>query len=175
MQGRPTLPEKGKAASAGKASKQESSALTAEFSDAELVEYREAFNMFDFDSGGTIETHELKEVMTQLGEEPTDEDIREMIVLVDADGDGEINFEEFINLMRLRKGDDGDDAEQNLRDVFDIFDADGSGFIDHNEMRMLMKKLAQGLSEDEITDIMEEVDLDGDGEISFDEFKVLMQ
>jgi Ca2+-binding EF-hand superfamily protein len=71
-------------------------------------------------------------------------------------------------------GESGDDAEQKLRDVFNIFDADGSGGIDRDEMRSLMKKLAQDLTEEEISLIMEEVDADGDGEISFEEFKTLM-
>ena len=97
-----------------------------------------------------------------------------MIVAVDTNGDGEIDFDEFLALMRLRMGESGDDAEKHLRDVFDMFDADGSGCIDRNEMRALMKKLAQDLTEEEITQIMEEVDQDGDGEISFDEFKLLV-
>ena len=130
--------------------------------------------MFDLDGGGTIETHELKQVITQLGEEPTDEEIEEMIVAVDSNGDGEIDFEEFLNLMRLRMGETGEESEQHLREIFDIFDADGSGCIDRDEMRALMKKLAQTLTEDEITQIMEEADIDGDGEISFDEFKMLV-
>jgi calmodulin len=39
---------------------------------------------------------------------------------------------------------------------------------------MLMKKLAQTLTDDEIDAIMEIVDVDGDGEISFEEFKNMM-
>ena len=151
-----------------------SNALTNEFTEQEILEFKDAFRMFDIDGGGTIETHELKQVMGELGEAPTDEDIEEMINLVDENGDGEIDFNEFLNLMRLRMGESGEDAEKALREVFDIFDADGSGFIDRDEMRALMKKLAQDLSEEEISDIMEEVDIDGDGEISFEEFKALM-
>jgi len=148
--------------------------LQREFTEQEILEFKDAFAMFDIDGGGTIETHELKQVLTELGDAPTDEEIEEMILLVDANGDGEIDFDEFLTLMRLRMGEDGDDNEQKLRDVFDVFDADGSGAIDRDEMRMLMKKLAQSLTEEEITAIMEEVDADGDGEISFEEFKALM-
>jgi Ca2+-binding EF-hand superfamily protein len=170
MQARPKL---SKAAPPAK-SKHEEGALSREFSENEMVDFRAAFNMFDLDASGTIETHELKEVLTQLGEAPSDEDIQEMIILVDENKDGVVDFDEFITLMRLRMGDSGEDAEHNLKDVFDIFDADGSGFIDRKEMGSLMKKLAQSLSEDEITAIMEEVDIDGDGEVSFEEFKNLM-
>lgn len=112
--------------------------------------------------------------MKELGDKPTDEEIQDMINLVDENGDNEIDFDEFLTLMRLRMGDSGEDAEQNLRDVFDIFDADGSGYIDRNEMRTLMKKLAQDLTEEEITQIMDEVDQDGDNQISFEEFRLLV-
>jgi Ca2+-binding EF-hand superfamily protein len=66
------------------------------------------------------------------------------------------------------------DPEEDLRDAFNMFDADRSGYIDREEVRILMKKLAQTLTEDEISAIMDEVDLDGDGEISFDEFRAMM-
>ncbi|GKY94878.1 hypothetical protein MPSEU_000452700 [Mayamaea pseudoterrestris] len=149
--------------------------LTREFTETEIDEFKDAFAMFDVDGGGTIESHELREVITQLaGEKPTDEEIQEMIDLVDANGDGMIDFDEFVTLMRLRMGDSGEDAELKLKEVFDVFDADGSGAIDRDEMRALMKKLAQSLTEEEISAIMEEVDIDKDGEISYDEFKALM-
>jgi len=123
---------------------------------------------------GTIEFKELRHVLEGLGDQPTDEEIQEMIMLVDENGDGEVDFDEFLTLMRLRLGESGDDAEQNLRDVFNLFDADGSGFIDHQEMRVMMKKLAQDLTEEEISQIIECVDKDDDGEISFEEFKSLI-
>ena len=51
--------------------------------------------MFDIDGGGTIESNELKTVMTKLGDNPTDEEIQDMILLVDENGDNEIDFDEF--------------------------------------------------------------------------------
>lgn len=66
-------------------------------------------------------------------------------------------------------------AEQELRDAFAVFDTDGSGSIDRKELKRLMKKLGQALSEAELDAMMSEVDENGDGEISFEEFKALMQ
>lgn len=123
---------------------------------------------------GSIERDELKDVMAEFGDPPSKEEIDEMILLVDENGDGEIDFEEFLTLMRLRMGESGEDAEQNLRDVFNIFDADGSGFIDQHEMRVICAKLAQDLTEEEIGQLIEVVDKDGDGQISFEEFKALV-
>jgi Ca2+-binding EF-hand superfamily protein len=123
---------------------------------------------------GTIEGSELSYVMSKLGETPTEDELEDMIRAVDLNGDGEIDFEEFIGLMRLRMDERQRDPEEDLRDAFNIFDADRSGYIDRDEVRLLMKKLAQTLTEEEIDAIMEEVDTDGDGEISFEEFRAMM-
>mmetsp|Transcript_4733 Transcript_4733/g.7863 ORF Transcript_4733/g.7863 Transcript_4733/m.7863 type:complete len:153 (-) Transcript_4733:89-547(-) len=140
----------------------------------EVQEYKEAFALFDIDGGGTIERHELRHVMGRLGEVLSDEEIEAMLRAVDKNGDGEIDFEEFVALMRLRAEHREEDPEAALLDAFNIFDADGSGSIDRDEVRVLMRKLAQTLTEDEIDDIMDEVDTDGDGQISFEEFKAML-
>jgi Ca2+-binding EF-hand superfamily protein len=112
--------------------------------------------------------------MSKLGETPTEDELEDMIRAVDLNGDGEIDFDEFIGLMRLRMDERQRDPEEDLRDAFNMFDADRSGYIDRDEVRLLMKKLAQTLTEEEIDAIMEEVDTDGDGEISFEEFRAMM-
>jgi Ca2+-binding EF-hand superfamily protein len=123
-------------------------------------------------SKGTIELHELQSVMKKLGQNPTEKELIEMINSVDDNGDNEIDFEEFLVLMKSRIGER--DPERELRDAFAVFDADGSGSIDRNELKRLMKKLGQALSDAELDAMMEEVDTNGDGEISFEEFKFLM-
>lgn len=122
---------------------------------------------------GTIELHELQQVMRKLGQNPSEKELREMIRTVDDNGDCEIDFDEFLLLMKSRIG--TRDAEQELRDAFAVFDTDNSGAIDRKELKRLMKKLGQALSEAELDAMMSEVDENGDGEISFEEFKALMQ
>ena len=123
---------------------------------------------------GTIEGSELSYVMSKLGEIPTEDELQDMIRAVDLNGDGEIDFDEFIGLMRLRMDERQRDPDEDLRDAFNMFDSDRSGYIDRNEVRSLMKKLAQNLTDEEVDLIMEECDTDGDGEISFEEFKAMM-
>ena len=55
--------------------------------------------MFDKDGNGQISRDELREVMTQLGEKMNEEDINEMIEDADKNGDGMINYEEFVAYM----------------------------------------------------------------------------
>mmetsp|Transcript_12702 Transcript_12702/g.21549 ORF Transcript_12702/g.21549 Transcript_12702/m.21549 type:complete len:102 (-) Transcript_12702:214-519(-) len=65
----------------------------------EIDDLKEAFNMFDVDGGGSISKEELKGVMKKLGSDPTDDEIQAMINSVDDNGDGEIDFDEFLEMI----------------------------------------------------------------------------
>jgi len=63
---------------------------------------REAFNVFDQNGDGFITVDELKTVLASLGlnQGRTTEDCKKMIMKVDGDGDGMVNFHEFKQMMR---------------------------------------------------------------------------
>lgn len=66
-------------------------------------EIREAFKVFDRDGNGFISSAELRHVMTSIGEKLTEEEVDEMIREADADGDGQINYNEFVDLLSNAK------------------------------------------------------------------------
>ncbi|XP_029443119.1 caltractin-like [Rhinatrema bivittatum] len=59
-----------------------------------------AFRLFDDDGTGKISFKNLKRVSKELGETLTDEELQEMIDEADRDGDGEINEQEFLRIMK---------------------------------------------------------------------------
>ncbi|XP_077135197.1 uncharacterized protein LOC143789956 isoform X1 [Ranitomeya variabilis] len=63
-------------------------------------EIMKAFRLFDDDGTGKISFKNLKRVAKELGENLTDEELQEMIDEADRDGDGEINEQEFLRIMR---------------------------------------------------------------------------
>lgn len=63
-------------------------------------EILKAFRLFDDDETGKISFKNLKRVAKELGENIADEEIQEMIDEADRDGDGEINEEEFMRIMK---------------------------------------------------------------------------
>ena len=63
-------------------------------------EIAKVFSLFDDDSTGAISFRNLRRVATELGENLTDEELQEMIDEADRDGDGEINEEEFLRIMK---------------------------------------------------------------------------
>ncbi|CAN6577752.1 unnamed protein product [Malus baccata var. baccata] len=62
-------------------------------------ELKEAFKVFDKDQNGFISAAELRHVMANLGEKLTDEEVSEMIREADDDGDGQVNYDEFVRMM----------------------------------------------------------------------------
>ena len=63
------------------------------------AELRKAFSLFDKDSNGLISADELRHVMKTLGEHLSEDEIDQMMREADTDGDGQINYEEFVAMM----------------------------------------------------------------------------
>ncbi|XP_010506196.1 PREDICTED: calmodulin-like protein 5 [Camelina sativa] len=63
---------------------------------------KDAFNVFDQDGDGFITVEELKSVMASLGlkQGKTLDGCKKMIMQVDADGDGRVNYKEFLQMMK---------------------------------------------------------------------------
>ncbi|XP_063683382.1 uncharacterized protein LOC134817938 [Bolinopsis microptera] len=66
-------------------------------SDAQIMD---AFRMFDKEGRGTIDAKELKHITTVLGVQTDEEQIDDMVREVDVDGDGDIDFQEFVMMIR---------------------------------------------------------------------------
>ncbi|KAL8171157.1 hypothetical protein V2J09_022961 [Rumex salicifolius] len=67
--------------------------------DTEEEELKEAFKVFDKDQNGFISPSALRQVMINLGEKLTDEEVEQMINEADSDGDGLVNFDDFVKFM----------------------------------------------------------------------------
>jgi len=85
----------------------------------------------------------------------------------DADGNGTIDFPEFLTMM-ARKMKDTDSAEE-IKEAFKVFDKDGNGFISAAELRHIMTNLGEKLTDEEVDEMIREADVDGDGQINYGE------
>lgn len=130
------------------------------------------FRKFDVNGDGKISSSELGSIMGSLGQPATEEELNDMIHEVDADGDGYINLEEFIELNT--KDIDSNEVLVNLKDAFSVFDLDGNGSITAEELHNVMASLGEECSLVECRKMIGGVDSDGDGMIDFDEFKMMM-
>lgn len=143
-----------------------------DLTEEQLNEIRESFNMFDQNGDGTISIEELKEVMTNLGQSVSDENIQEMLEDVDTDAEGNLDFESFRKIMTQKMA--TTDINKEMQEAFNFFDQDGDGTITAEELRLCMQKLGEELTEDEIKEMLKEADADGNGEIEYAEFVKLI-
>ena len=139
--------------------------LTAE----QIAEFREAFSLFDKDGDGTITTSELGTVMRSLGTNPTAVELQDMINEVDADGNGTVNFPEFLTMCSRKMKDT--DCEEELAEAFSVFDRNGRGVVSIDEMKHVMSSLGERLSDAELEEM---VQMAGEGEVDYRAFVRLM-
>jgi Ca2+-binding EF-hand superfamily protein len=66
------------------------------FTDEEILE---AFRAFDLDKNNFIGAAEIRHILINIGEQVTDEEVDEMIRMVDKDGDGQVSWEEFYEMV----------------------------------------------------------------------------
>jgi len=138
----------------------------------QVGQFQDAFSECDTDKDGFIASSQLGQVLRQIGQNPTDAEIQDMINEVDGNGSGLIEFPQFLNLMAKKISEL--DAEDEIREAFRFFDRDGNGFITRHELKTVMMNLGEKLTDDECDLIVEEADIDGDGKINYEEFYFLM-
>jgi len=141
-----------------------------QLTEEQIAEFKEAFSLFDKDGDGTITTKELGTVMRSLGQNPTEAELQDMINEVDADGNGSIDFPEFLSLTARKMKDT--DTEEELIDAFRVFDLDGSGFITADALRHVMTNLGEKLTDEEIDEMVREADIGGDDDDDDDDGSV---
>ncbi|GLH08873.1 Calmodulin [Gryllus bimaculatus] len=146
--------------------------LADQLTEEQIAEFKEAFSLFDKDGDGTITTKELGTVMRSLGQNPTEAELQDMINEVDADGNGTIDFPEFLTMMARKMKDT--DSEEEIREAFRVFDKDGNGFISAAELRHVMTNLGEKLTDEEVDEMIREADIDGDGQVNYEEFVTMM-
>ncbi|CAB3399711.1 unnamed protein product [Caenorhabditis bovis] len=140
----------------------------------ELKEYRQLFNMFDTDGSGAIGNEELKQAMISIGLHANKAEIDNVIKEVDADGNGEIDFEEFCACMKKSQNIVKSTNEELIRECFEIFDQDRNGIITENEFKYIAKEF--GDFDDELAEkVFRELDVSANGHLSADQFATIVE
>jgi len=145
---------------------------TFQLSDDQSADFRDAFKKFDAAGEGEIPTSELGTVMKMLGHKLNEEELEECIQMVDSDGGGSVDIDEFLELMRVKTKEAQDQAE--VKEAFRMLDKDGKGEIHTDVIKDILTQLDETLTEEDLNDLIKEIDEDGSGWVDYDEFKALM-
>lgn len=109
---------------------------------------KHAFKVYDSDNSGFLESEEIRflfiDAYLQLGyNEPDHEELDEIILLADDNGDGKFSFDELFKIFAPKiQGSIGlrflmpnkKEMEDLLKEIFDKYDNDRSGFLEREEI-----------------------------------------
>ena len=141
----------------------------AHLTEEELAEFQEIFNLVDLDKGGTISKDELKQLMNTLGLKPTQEELNQMVDEIDADGNGEIDFDEFVTVSRVNTY-----TPTQVKAAFKVFERDcPQGYVSMSALEQALT--TYGTEKLSLTDAQEfYIEPDENGLINYVEFVNMM-
>ncbi|GMS77988.1 hypothetical protein PENTCL1PPCAC_163, partial [Pristionchus entomophagus] len=144
------------------------------YTEEELQEYRQVFNMFDTDRSGAIGLEELEAAMRNLGLEQTTDELNKIIDDVDQRGNHEIDFDEFCEVMR-RLYEKKTSWNEVIQQCFSVFDRSEAGCISKRDFGYVLREFGDITDNTIIEEIFNEVDVDGNGLIDADEFSYMVR
>eukprot|EP01065_Artemidia_motanka_P046396 TRINITY_DN701_c0_g1_i1.p2 TRINITY_DN701_c0_g1~~TRINITY_DN701_c0_g1_i1.p2 ORF type:complete len:149 (+),score=33.86 TRINITY_DN701_c0_g1_i1:64-510(+) len=133
---------------------------------------KEAFNLFDADGSGAIDVEEMALAMKGLGfgEQPRSE-IDKMVREIDQDGNGLVEYDEFLRMMKTKMAQK--DSPEEILKAFHLFDK-GKGHITFQDLKDVAKSLGESPGDDVLKEMMDVADTDKDGVVAFGEFQNMM-
>ncbi|XP_063714045.1 neo-calmodulin-like [Symsagittifera roscoffensis] len=140
-------------------------------SEEEVSEYQTAFSLFDEDGDGTITTKELGTIMRQLGMNPSEAELQEMVDEVDEDGNGEIDFDEFLSMMmkKMKETDHEEDYRQTFHKFADVHT--GGYYVSTESLKKVLASMGERLTTEEVEQMMLMADTNKDGLLHYEEFR----
>ena len=144
-----------------------------ELTEEQKQEIKEAFDLFDTEGTGAIDSKELKVAMRALGFEPKKEEVRKIIQDIDKNGEGFLKFDDFMEIM-TQKMIERDPIEE-IKKAFKLICEEGHDKITLKSLKKVARELGENMSEDELTEMIEEADKDQDGEIGEEDFIRIMK
>lgn len=152
------------------------------FTEDMLLELREAFELYDVESDGTLAPPEIYQMFKRLGKQVTKAQVREVINEVDIDKNGVLDFDECcileIKMSRARPRADLIDytdylPERTIRQLeqwFSLNDNAEDGVIDVESIMRILEAQQIGVAEEYLEELLRQVDPQCKGLLAFPEF-----
>ena len=137
----------------------------------ELKELEKQFINIAGNLHGSIDKNVLKSFTKNLDQNYSEQELERLIEEIDENGNGKIEFQEFIKTLENKSIGD----EHIIKQAFAILDRTDSGYITQNDLRHAMLCLGENYTIEEINEMISLVDDDQDGVINFQEFNKLIR
>ena len=149
-------------------------------SEEQLLEVKEAFNVFDSEQSGGLDARELKAALSALNIKISKDEIRQIYSEFGKDIRDKVSQDEFFEIVTPRLPDrhTKDYIKMVLiiiNQIFKYFDLDNNEKISVRNLKKIAQEIGENLSDEELKEIMDEADRDADGFIGFDDFYRIMK
>lgn len=139
----------------------------------QMAFYEQTFKKFDKDGNNALSVAELHSLLRAVGRSYSAQRVREVIDMITGRPNSEsLTFLEFTNLIHRDLADTPEDA---MLQRFRFFDTDDSGNISLEELRLCLRDIDTGLSDEEIEEMLKLADTSGDHELSYEEFRQIFE
>ena len=135
-----------------------------------LNKLKKIFYKIDLNLDGKLSKEELYTAYKEAGMEMPKEELDKVVESIDFDGNGYIEYEEFIRVT-IPKEQLFTDA--NLRTAFDMFDLDKNGTISLTEFKEILG-LGKNKDINVNKELLKEIPIKGNEEINFEQFKKIL-
>lgn len=136
----------------------------------EILQLKEAFDLFDIEQKGIIEINDLKERLNEMGILSKNEQIDKLIA---NDNLSEVDFMTFINILGAKAQCKSKEEVKKLYCVF-LNDDDIEQNLSVENFKRVAGELELSLAEDEIEEMIRSVNPKEEGYVSFEEFYNIM-
>merc|ERR1712083_732043 len=132
---------------------------------------KEIFATFDKNGDGCVNVMEIKDLISSLGGNLSDQEATAMVKMADSDKSGDITINEF---RRLWSAMQITEDEDDIKEEFERMDPNGDGYITKDELADLLRKTALIRDVDrEAQKCLEDMDINSDGKVSYEEFLLI--
>jgi lysophosphatidylcholine acyltransferase/lyso-PAF acetyltransferase len=126
------------------------------------------FALEDKDHKGKLD---LNDFAHMLGLPVTDR-IVNLFQTFDKDGDGTIDFKEFLLGLTILNQKEDSSKKEIIESSFHIFDESGTGYIKKDDFKIVLKRNFDGITDEHIDKIFVDMDKDLDSRITHEEFAI---
>merc|ERR1712203_201999 len=141
------------------------------FSEDQIEDFKEVFQLFDTKGDGLIQVSQVGEVLRALGQNPTEGEVKKLVQSsCKSEGpDTRITFETFLPMLQDVSSKPIRDAVDDFVEGLKHFDKEGNGLISAVELRHLLTGLGEKMSEEEVELLIHGKE-DSQGNINYEDF-----